>query len=162
MLKRISVKRLKENSLLSLKHKIRAGYLKLSCYPLLSQCLYHSDREQMGRHLRRLFAISGQHLCVVRPFHTLSFLWGFGTPLAFSSGSNLGARMSVATIIICILTQGWVCYVRSERRKSIGAIFMIFEEFVLCFDSLLVLQFWLEVSEDLPKTVWICRAVVLK
>lgn len=48
----------------------------------------------------------------------------------FSSGSNLRARMSVATVIICILTQGWVCYVRTVRPKSIGAIFMIFEEFV--------------------------------
>lgn len=84
------------------------------------------SRWQMGRPLRRLFAISGQRLCgggEARLMHTafsgdLARLW------IFSSGSNLRARMSVATIIICILTQGWVCYV----RPGSGAGFMTFEE----------------------------------
>lgn len=33
-------------------------------FPLLSQYMCNFDREQTGRHLHRLFAISRQHLCV--------------------------------------------------------------------------------------------------
>lgn len=104
----------------------------ISEVPLASESLYHSDREQMGRHLCRLFAISGQRLYgggEARLMHS-AFSWDLARLRIFSSGSNLRARMSVATIIICILTQGWVCYVRSVRPKSAAAIFMTFKEFV--------------------------------
>lgn len=45
-------------------------------------------------------------------------------PVDFSSGSNLRARMLVVTIIICVLTKGWVCYVRSARPASAVPILM--------------------------------------
>lgn len=41
-------------------------------------------------------------------------------PVDFSSGSNLGARMLVVTIINCVLTEDWICYVRSPRPASVG------------------------------------------
>lgn len=104
-------------------------------FPLLSQYMCNFDREQTGRHLHRLFAISRQHLCVwwVLLIHStfcrdLARLW------LFSSGSNLEQECPVGTVIICILTPGWVCYVRSPRPKIIStAISMKFEEFLLCF-----------------------------
>lgn len=126
-------------------------------FPLLSQYMCNFDREQTGRHLHRLFAISRQHLCVwwVLLIHStfcrdLARLW------LFSSGSNLEQECPVGTVIICILTPGWVCYVRSPRPKIIStAISMKFEEFLLCFFFLfcfgvfllLVLWSWPEVSD---------------
>lgn len=69
----------------------------------------------------------------------------------------------MATVIICILTRHWVCYVRSVRPKSISTIFITCEEFVLCVLFLLVFWSWREVSasrfeymERVVKTTGIC------